>query len=231
MRPAIVPAALRYARFRGRDAVASGLVTRRQLGGQVWRANSSATYTCAPTCSWITKRGAARRLLLLPPGAALSHRSAGFLFGADVLPLEAPVDMTVPTSCRIRPRPRLRVFRTHLTAEFLCRRAGLTVTKPLRTAWDLARGPELVEAVVGVDALLYRRLIRHDALLHFIEDHDGRPGFCRARRVLGLAMPGAESPMETRWTILRFTADDVLRHPERVVGQVRLALAEAARRS
>jgi hypothetical protein len=27
------------------------------------------------------------------------------------------------------------------------------------------------------------------------------------------------------WTVLRFTADDVLRHPERVVAQVRNALA------
>jgi very-short-patch-repair endonuclease len=32
------------------------------------------------------------------------------------------------------------------------------------------------------------------------------------------------------WTVLRFTADDVLRHPERVVARVEAALADLAAR-
>jgi very-short-patch-repair endonuclease len=296
MRSAAVPPALRYTPFRGRDAVAAGLLTRRQLHGPTWRRFFPDVYAHADVeLDYFTWCRAAA--LFLPAGGALSHRSAAYLYGANVLPLAAPVDVTVPFHDRLRARPGLRVFRTRLTDSDVCRRGGLVVTTVLRTAWDLARGPNLVQAVVGVDALFHRRLVTGDALLSYMWTRDGWPGSLRARRALELAVPGVESPMETRlrlllvfgglpppmvqfevsdragrfvarldlaypryrvgieydgdhhreravfqrdvarlnalrlcgWTMLRFTADDVLRHPDRVVAQVRMALADAER--
>jgi very-short-patch-repair endonuclease len=295
-RPAALVPASRPAPCRARDAVAAGLLTRRQLDSSAWRRLFQGIYIRADVepdhLMWCHAAA-----LLLPVGGALSHRSAAHLYGADVLPLAAPVDVTVPSQYRPRPRPGLRVFRTRLTDSDVCRRGGLVVTRALPTAWDLARGPDLVEAVVGVDALLYRRLVTRDGLLSHLRARDGWPGSLRARRALELAVPGAESPMETRlrlllamgglpppvvqfdvwdrtgrfvarldlayarcrvgveydgdhhreraifqrdvarlnalslcgWTVLRFTSDDVLRHPDRVVAQVRMALADLNR--
>ncbi|GIG89647.1 endonuclease domain-containing protein [Plantactinospora endophytica] len=172
--------------------------------------------------------------------------------------------------------------------------AGLPVTTPLRTAFDLGRKSPRTEAVVAVDALLNRRLVKRGALTDFLAGHSGWPGVTLLREVLGLAEPLTESPMETRlrlllvnaglptptaqhdvydargrfvgrvdlacprlrialeyegdhhrerahfrqdvarlhelraagWTVLRFTADDVLRQPARVVAQVAQAVRE-----
>jgi hypothetical protein len=165
------------------------------------------------------------------------------------------------------------------------------VTTALRTAFDLSRRLDRVEAVVGVDAMLARRLFVVDDLVRFAADRAGWPGCRQLAEVLGLADGGAQSPMESRirlvlvdgglpvpvtqfeifdsdglfvarvdlvypglrvaveyegdhhrgrgvfahdlrrmnmlrtlgWTVLRFGADDVLRHPGRIVAQVRAA--------
>jgi hypothetical protein len=108
--------------------------------------------------------------------------------------------------------------------------------------FDLTRRPGLTDAVVAVDALLTGGLVGLPVLAAYAGEHAGRPGTRQTTRVLELAVPGAESPMETRlgccsclpgcrcrprllgWTVLRFTAGDVLRNPRRVVEQVRRAL-------
>lgn len=69
---------------------------------------------------------------------------------------------------------------------------GCRVTSPPRTAWDLARRLSLVEAVVAVDALAHGATFAPAELLV-------RRGARRCRRVdriVALADPRAESPME-----------------------------------
>jgi hypothetical protein len=98
--------------------------------------------------------------------------------------------------------------------------------------------------VVGLDALLRRGVTDTDALRAYLATRTGWLGVRRAVTALALANPLAESPMETHrdrttfrcdmarlnalraagWTVLRFTADDVLRHPARVVAQVTAVL-------
>jgi len=127
------------------------------------------------------------------------------------------------------------------------------VTTPRRTAFDLARR-ERTEAVVGLDALLRRGVTDADDLRAYLRTKPGWPGVVRATAALALANPLAESPMEARlaflpdgdhhrdratfrrdvarlnalraagWTVLRFTADDVLFHPARVITQVKAVL-------
>jgi very-short-patch-repair endonuclease len=82
-------------------------------------------------------------------------------------------------------------------AERWCVR-GAAVTSPVRTALDLACRGSLVEAVVGVDALAHAFGFRPHDLVRCAYDHPGRRGVSRLPEVVGLARPGAESPMETR---------------------------------
>jgi len=231
--------------------------------------------------------------LFLPPGAAISGASAAHLHGANVLKLDAPVEVTVPPQLWIAKQPRLTVRYSELRAGDVDSRAGVPTTTPVRTGFDLARWSSLEDAVVSVDALLTSCGLRIEEIANYA--NDGRScwrGVGRLARVLSLAAAGAESPMETRprlvlvraglpapalqfavwaangtpvarldlayvhtrlgieydgechwepravrkdllrqnalravgWTVLRFTADDVLRHPGRVVAQVRSAL-------
>jgi hypothetical protein len=276
--------------FLGSAAVAAGLVTPSRLRSSRFRRLFRGVYLdhSATVDHQVLCRGAA---LLLPPGAALSHRSAASLYNARMLTRDQPVEATVPGG--LRPQPGLRTVQSPLAPDDRTRRSGLPVTSPLRTAFDLARGKDLMAAVIGMDALLHQRVVKPDALHAYIEEHAGWQGINAARRALGLARPLVESPMETRlrltvmagglpepsvqhevfdhgghlvarldlaypgqrvaleydgdhhrerdtfqrdavrlnrlhlmgWTVLRFTADDVLRNPDRMLAQIRTALS------
>lgn len=236
--------------------------------------------------------------LLLDGRGAVSGRSAAYLWGADVLPTHAPAEVTVPPDVQLLRRPGLAVRRSPLPLGDVRHQAGTPVTTPLRTAFDLCRRGDLVEAVVGLDAMLARRLVQVDDVRRFAASRSGWPGLRQLTRVLDLADGRAESPMETRtrlalvtaglprpacqyevydaagffvarldlaypehrlaieyegdhhrgrgvfahdlrrlnalhalgWSVLRFGADDVLRHPGRMVAQVSAALASRPRR-
>jgi hypothetical protein len=288
-RVASLPPSLRYGPFRGSAAIAAGLVTMQQLRGPAWRRLFRDVYICADaTVDHLTLCKAAA--LLLPAGAALSHRSAALLHNANILAIGQPVEATCVAG--LRSQPRLRVARSRLDPMDLWRRGGLPVTSPLRTAFDLARTPDLTAAVVGLDAMLFRRAVKPDALRAYLDAHAGWTGVRAAAAALALARQDVESPMETRlrlaivlaglpepmvqydvltpggrfvarldlaypkrrvgleydgdhhrdrdtfrfdavrlnrlrlldWSVLRFTADDVLRNPDRMLAQIRAAL-------
>lgn len=288
-RSACVPPSFGYEPFRGSVAIADGVLTKQQLRGPAWQRLFHDIYVraCA-TVDHLTLCKAAA--LLLPACGALSHRSAALLHNANVLALGQPVEATTPAG--LRSQRGLRVVRSRLDAPDVWRRGGLPVTSPLRTAFDLARNPDPFEAVVGLDALLFRRAFTVQALRSYLGAHGRWTGVRAAVAALDLARPEVESPMETRmriaivlaglpepvvqydvvsprgsfvarldlaypkqrigleydgdhhrdrdtfradavrlnrlrlldWSILRFTADDVLRIPDRMLAQIRAAL-------
>jgi Protein of unknown function (DUF559) len=291
-RTALVPRQLRWAPFRGSDAVAAGLLTRRQLEGACWRRLYPDVYV--HTGVELDHRNLCyAAALMLRERGAVSGRSAAYLWGADVLTRAAKVEVTIPNEVRVPKHPGLIVVRSWLSDDDVTSQALTPVTTRLRTAFDLARRLPTTEAVVAVDALLYRNVITLTALGRFADDRAGWPGLPRLRVVLGLADPDAESPMESRlrlviidaglprpvsqyrvfddnglfvarldlayparkigieyegdhhrgrgvfqydlqrlntlrtlgWTVLRFSADDVLRHPERIAAQIKAVLA------
>src|SRR5262245_15621029 len=110
-RSPMLPSALRYKPFRGSVAVAAGLLTARQLRSPAWRRLFHDVYICADaTVDHLTLCQAAA--LLLPVGAALSHRSAAMLHNANILAREQPVEATAAAG--LRSQPGLRVARSHL---------------------------------------------------------------------------------------------------------------------
>ncbi|GAB3963669.1 DUF559 domain-containing protein [Plantactinospora veratri] len=290
-----VPARLAFLPFSARVAVSEGLVSRSMLRGPAWRRLLPDVYVHRDGYREDDHRMWCDAVALtLPPGAAIGGLSAAHLWGVRLLPRDAPVTVLVPGVTRPRPQERVRYTLAKLSADDVTRFGGLPVTTPVRTAFDLGRKPPRTEAVVAVDALLNRRLVKPAALTDYLAARPGWLGVPLLREVLGPAEPLSESPMETRlrlllvdaglppptaqhdvyaargrfvgrvdlgyprlriaieyegdhhrerahfrqdvarlndlraagWVVLRFTADDVLRHPARVVAQVAQAIRE-----
>jgi hypothetical protein len=192
---------LTYAPFVGREAVAEGLVTRAQLAGPSWRRLLPDIFAWAQLRldhqAWCLAAG-----LFLGARGAVSGRAAAAVWGADVLVRGEPIEVTVPRSTRLRAPVGLTIVRSPLPADDVAAWAGIRVTTPRRTAFDLGRRLPLIEAVVAVDAMLATRLISRGALAALVRDRSYWPGLPQLRTVVLLCDPGAESPMETRLRLI-----------------------------
>ncbi len=188
---------LTYAPFRGTDAVAAGFVTWRQLEGLAWRRLYRDVYCWAGLDVDRVARSYAAGLLVGERGA-VSGLSAAAMWGADVCLPDAPVEVTIPPTVRLRSQPGLVVRRCVLDPGEVRLRARTPVTAPVRTAYDIARWCERVPAVVGLDALLSRRLFGIADVARYAAARPGWRGSSAVGAVLALADSGAESPMETR---------------------------------
>lgn len=194
-----VPRELSFLPFSGSWAVAKGLLTKNMLRGPTWRRLLPDIYVHADGYREDDHRMWCDAVALtLPPGAAIGGLSAAYLWGVDLLPRISPVHVVLPGSVGPRAHPRIVVSRRPLAADDVAHFAKLPLTTGVRTAFDLGRRLPRVEAVVAVDALLHRRVIKVPELAAYLGAHPGWPGNGQLREVLTLAEPLTESPMETR---------------------------------
>jgi very-short-patch-repair endonuclease len=194
-----VPTALRTGPFSYSEARTLG-VSRRQLRGAAYRRLGSGLYR------WVGLTESPQVLLgavarRLPPGAALSGRTAAWLHGLDLAPCD-PIEVTIPEPIGSGHRAGLSVRRGKLAREEIVRRRGLPATSPLRTVVDLAGRDPLTEGVVAADMFLHAGLVSMHKLRTYVAEHPGVKGIARLRRVVDLAEPKAESAMETRLRVL-----------------------------
>lgn len=182
--------------FRGTDAVQRGLVTKRILRGARYRRLFRDIYLDARVPADLATRSRAAGLLLAQDGV-LSGYSAAELLGARCAPVSANAEITVPGG-DYREQPGLTVHRDLLADDEVTTVDGLTVTTPVRTAWDLARSLPTVEAVVAVDALARTGPFPPSATTRIHERYPRARWRRRVPGVLALADPRAESPMESR---------------------------------
>lgn len=144
-------------------------------------------------------------LLTAPPGAVVSHATAAALWGVEI-PLQAEpsgrVDLTVPMSSRSESRRDRRVHRTPLPEQDCTRRGALPVTTPARTWRDLA-GLLARPALLAVTDQFLARWVTREELAGQLRSRPSGRGSARARDVLPIADPRAESPMESvlRWLV------------------------------
>jgi very-short-patch-repair endonuclease len=201
--PRSVPASLRNKPFKLADARGAG-VTRRQLRGAAYRPLGSGVYHWVglKESPLLTVTGVARRL---PFGAAFSGRTAAWLHGLDLPPCD-PIEVTMPESSGSSRRAGAAVCRAAIGADEIVLRRRLPATSALRTTVDLGGRNPLIEGVVAADLFLHAELVSLDELRNYVADHPGVKGVARLRRVVGLAEPGAESPMETRLRMLLVNA-------------------------
>jgi very-short-patch-repair endonuclease len=144
-------------------------------------------------------------LLNAPPGTVVSFATAAAVWGIEI-PLhprdQQPADLTVPHSTRAENRPDRRIHRSALPPGDVTMRWSLPVTTPARTWRDLA-GVILQPALLAVTDQLLGGLCTRDDLERQLASRPKGRGSARARAVLPLADPRAESPMESvlRWLI------------------------------
>jgi hypothetical protein len=137
----------------------------------------------------------------LPPEAAFSDRTAGWLLGLDLQPCQ-PAVVTVPDGLGSWSRPGVYVRRSALPRSDVLECQGLPTTSLLRTVFDLARHLPLTEAVVAVDMAFHQALVRLQTVRLYVAEHRTSKGYAQARRVVDLAEPRAESQMESRLRML-----------------------------
>jgi hypothetical protein len=137
----------------------------------------------------------------LPAGAAFSGRSAGWLHGLDLSPCD-PVEVTIPAAAGVAALSGVSVRRSELRPEDVVELRGLPATSALRTAIDLGRWLPLTDAVVAVDMALQKGLITLTELDARVAGQPRCRGIGQLRRVVQLAEPAAESPMETRLRLI-----------------------------
>lgn len=213
--------------FRGSEAIASGRVSRGVLRGRRYRRLFEDIYVDASVTLTPTVWARAAYLLAAASGGVLAGYSAAELLGASCGPRSAPAEILV--AGHLNGRPGLRVRRGAFCASDVGAVDGVMVTSPERTAWDLARRLDLVEAVVAVDALagagrrrptFVRGPVHGPASVARSRRESPSPGFDPAAllrrrlatpgargargldRVVALADPRAESPPETRLRLL-----------------------------
>lgn len=192
-------------------ALAAG-VTSRELAGELWSRPFKGVRVWSALELAPLQRGQAAALLL-PEGGAVSGWAAAFALGATVLdgfcygdgPLrlrQRPVPLIVPPPAQLRRRPGVDPWRCQLSPAERVGAAGMPVTGPIRTAFELARRPPRWDAVAAVDAMLHAKLLTRDQLVSAIEVHGGWKGVPLAREVARLCSDRAESPPETHLRLI-----------------------------
>jgi len=188
--------------FRGRDAVAAGLLTPDALRGPAWRRLYRGIYADAALPDTINLRILAARFLL-PADGVFSGRTAAHLFGAEQLTEpDAPVEVTVTPGTSFGPVAGLRIRRAPLPPTDVTVIAHRRCTSEVRTALDLARFESMAEGVVALDVLLGKRIVRAGELAQAVAVLAPGRGTRRARRVVELADGRSGSPQESRLRVL-----------------------------
>jgi hypothetical protein len=143
---------------------------------------------------------------LIPTGGALAGWAAAYVSGVDVLDgldpftlARQPLPIHLGHDLGRMSLPQVRYVRQRLPATDRQICYGLSVTTPLRTAFDGGRwAPNLVEAVVFLDQVAHARRLDVAQLDQWCTPGARWPGVKQLRRALLLADSASVSPWETR---------------------------------
>lgn len=194
--------------MRTHEALQAG-ATRGELAGRGWEA----PFRGAQRPSTPDGLHPAQRIYdaaaVLPEGAALGGWAAGYLLGAHDLDGRGgesgpchPVPIVLPPPLSIRPRPGISLVRSALDPTDVREVHGIPCTVGARTAFDLARGRPLAEAVVALDVLGRMIGVLPAAVRAYTREHAGWKGVPAAHRAIDLADPRALSAGESRFRVL-----------------------------
>jgi hypothetical protein len=179
--------------FLGSEALAAGVVNRYQLATMydaVFRdvfvpRGQAITSTDKAIAAWLWSRRQ----------ATVAGLSAAALHGTLWL------DASLPAELNHRHRHKTRGIVLHsdrLADDEVCIVAGIPVTTPARTAYDLGRCSGLETAVIRLDALMQATHLKAVDVSVLADRHRGARGIKQLREAITLSDAGAESPQETR---------------------------------
>lgn len=109
----------------------------------------------------------------------------------------APVPLLSGPETRLVETPFRRLTRSIVPAEERVRVGKVSITSPLRTAFDLARLSGLEDAVIALDRLRALGLVDVPGLVELLDGRSRWLGVGGARTALALSADGVESPQES----------------------------------
>ena len=136
--------------------------------------------------------------------AVLAGFSAAAVLGARWIDVRLPAELIRRGSRRSV--PGVEVHADSLLPAEIVTCAGMRVTSPARTAFDLGRRLDVDHAVEVLDALCQATGVSVQEVLEVIANHPKARGNKRLRMVLPLIDGGAQSPPETRTRLLLIRA-------------------------
>lgn len=190
--------------FIGSDAVAAGRLTRAHLRSQ-YRTLYRGIYV--PRGYQVSLRERIIGVSLASPNAVIAGVAASALHGAKWVDDDIPIELVSAT----RRQRGLIVRDETLDEDEVTTVAGIRVTVPARTAFDLGRHRPRDQAIARLDALMNAHPFALEDVALLAKRHRGVRGLRRLRVALPLVDGGAESPKET-WLRLLFI-DAGLPHP------------------
>lgn len=108
-----------------------------------------------------------------------------------------PVLLCMSRTAKVRQSPHIETLRSDLEPEDLMEIDGISLTSPLRTAFDLARRRAPWHAVTAVDRLAHLGIVDLTELGHYADSLSRKHGARRALTVIRQADARAESPPES----------------------------------
>ncbi len=135
-------------------------------------------------------------LLRAGPGAVAAFESAGWVLGWDAFDRLPKPRLIMPLAQSHR-----NGYRARLLADDIVLRGVLTVTSPLRTAWDIAARATYEQSVIAIDSALRSGQVTLQELTGYF-DSAHRHGAKAARAALDFADPLAGSVAESEARLL-----------------------------
>lgn len=120
--------------------------------------------------------------------------AASALHGALWVDVGVPIELNSPS---MRQQPGLVVRAETIAADEVTRVAGIAVTTPARTAFDIGRHLPRRQALARLDALMRATPFSIEDVLLLMKRHRGVRGMRQLRELLPLVDGGAASPRET----------------------------------
>ncbi|GBE65375.1 hypothetical protein MFM001_18370 [Mycobacterium sp. MFM001] len=187
--------------FRGREALDAGLVTVRDLR----------RFYCAVYPGVYALRGAELSAVQRAQAAWLWSRRRGVLAGLSAAAVLGArwVEPGLPAELihnNQRTPPLVVVYADRLVTGETRRVAGMTVTTPARTAFDVGRRLGLTEGVQRIDALMNATRVEAVDVEAVAARHPGVRGLAQLRHTLTFVDGGAESPYESLTRLLLMQA-------------------------
>ncbi|SON60899.1 hypothetical protein MSIMFI_02400 [Mycobacterium simulans] len=185
----------------GSEALRQGKLSRYQLRTR-YRAIYPDVYLAADTPLTLRRRSEAAWLWSGQRGV-LAGLAAAALHGSNWIDDDEPVELIWRT-----PSPPAGVITRNwrLDRDEVTRVAGLPVTTPARTAFDLGRQLPAAAAVARLDALMRATPFSVEEGLLIAKRHPGGRGIRQVKKVLLRVDPGAASPKETWLRLLLIDA-------------------------
>ncbi|MDA4107840.1 hypothetical protein [Mycolicibacterium holsaticum] len=183
--------------FRADEALDAGAVTFREL-----RRFHAAVYpgVWAPAGVEISAAARARAAWLWSRRTGvIAGRSASAVLGTKWIEPELPAEL-IHLNCR--PPPLLTVHTDQLLCGETTHIAGMAVTTPARTAFDVGRRLALQDGAQRVDALMNATDVKVDDIAAVAQRHPGVRGLKALRQTLEYVDSGAESPYESLTRLL-----------------------------